>query len=381
MFSIGAGRAWHTGPVRVAVDATPLLEPPTGIGRVTRSTIEALIAHTDLDIACYSVTWRGRGRLSVACPPGAAAHARPFPARLAHRLWARVGVPWAELLAGPADVVHGMNYVAPPTRRASAVVSVHDLTFLHHPEWCTETVLRFPRLIQRAIDRGAFVHTGAEAIATEIRDAFDVDHHRVVAIPHGLDPALGGTTEADGAAAVAGTYVLALGTVEPRKDYPTLVRAFDLLAADEPDLRLVVAGGVGWGNDEYHEVLAAARARDRIVSLGYVDETTRRNLLSHAAVLAYPSAYEGFGLPPLEAMQVGVPVVTTDAGALPEVVGEAAEIAGVGDASALAKAMLNALEPVRREELIRAGTENVRRFDWADTARRLDELYRSAAAA
>jgi glycosyltransferase involved in cell wall biosynthesis len=367
--------------VRVAIDATPLLEPPTGIGRVTRSTIEALVAHTDLEVACYSVTWRGRGRLPDACPPGATAHARPFPARLAHRLWARVGVPWAELLAGPADVVHGMNYVAPPARRASTVVSVHDLTFLHHPEWCTETVLRFPLLIQRAIDRGAFVHTGAEAIATEIRDAFDVDHHRVVAVHHGLDRDLGGSNGAGGVAAIAGTYILALGTIEPRKDYPTLVRAFDLLAADEPELRLVVAGGEGWGNDEYHHVLSAARARDRIVSLGYVDESMRRNLLHHAALLAYPSAYEGFGLPPLEAMQVGVPVVTTDAGALPEIVGEAAEMAGVGDPSALAKAMLNALEPVRRAELIRAGAENVRRFDWADTARRLHDLYRSAAAA
>jgi glycosyltransferase involved in cell wall biosynthesis len=367
--------------VRVAIDATPLLESPTGIGRVTRATIEALIAHTDLDIACYSVTWRGRGRMQDACPPGATAHARPVPARLAHRLWARTAIPWAELLAGDADVVHGMNYVAPPTRRASTVVSVHDLTFLHHPEWCTATVLRFPRLIQRAIDRGAFVHTGAEAIAAEIREAFDVDDDRVVAVHHGLDRDLGETALGGGVATIAGTYVLALGTIEPRKDYPTLVRAFDLLAADEPDLRLVVAGGEGWGSDEYHRVLATARARDRIVSLGYVDESTRRNLLRHAAVLAYPSAYEGFGLPPLEAMQVGVPVVTTDAGALPEVVGEAAEIVGVGDASALAKAMLNALDPARRAELIRAGTENIRRFDWADTARRLHDLYRSAAAA
>ncbi len=380
MFSDDPRRGWHTGAVRIAIDATPLLEAPTGIGRVTRSTIEALVTHTDLDIACYSVTWRGRGRLPGVCPSGATARTRPFPARLAHRLWRHVGVPRAEWLAGPADVVHGMNYVVPPTRRAKAVVSVHDLTFLHHPEWCNEVVLRFPRLVQRAIERGAIVHTGAEAMAIEIRDAFDVDADRVVAIHHGLDRDLGGATEAGETATIEGPYVLALGTIEPRKDHPTLVRAFDQLAADQPDVRLVVAGGDGRGTDEYQRVLDTIRARDRIISLGYVDESTRRNLLRHATVLAYPSVYEGFGLPPLEAMQVGVPVVTTDAGALPEVVGDAAEIARVGDAAALAKALRNALDPVRRDELIRAGFANIQRFDWAETARQLTDLYRAAAA-
>lgn len=355
--------------------------------------IEALVAHTDLDVGCYAVTWRGRGRLATACPAGVTTTSRPFPARLAHRLWARVPLPWAELLAGRADVVHSPNYVVPPTRRAAAVVTVHDLTFVHHPEFCTPPVLRFEGLVQRAIDRGAWVHTGAEAIAVEIRDHFDVDAHRVVAIHHGLDPALegpehdtdpGGTdAPVDGDAdpdeqLVAGRYVLALGTIEPRKDHVTLIAAFDELADDHPDITLAVVGAEAWGAEAYRAALAQARHRDRIVTRGYVTDRARRWLLRNAAVMAFPSRYEGFGLPPLEAMQAGVPVVTTAAGALPEVVGDAAEIAPVGDAGALAAGIARALEPDRRAELIAAGRANVARFDWARTATELAALYRRA---
>lgn len=362
--------------MRVAVDATPLLEPATGIGRVTRASIAAMVAHTNLDVTCYSVTWRGRGRLSEVSPDGAHVHSRPIPARGAHLLWRHLAVPWAELLTGPVDVVHGMNYVVPPTRRAAAVVSVHDLTFLHHPDWVTAPVRRFPALIQKAIDRGAWIHTGAEAIAVEIRDHFAIEPHRVVAIHHGLDPALATTQPT--AAPIDGRYVLSLGTIEPRKDHATLVRAFDAVAGHQPDIRLVIAGGKGWAADDYEHALAGARHRDRIDTLGYVPDSERRALLHHASVLAYPSRYEGFGLPPLEAMQVDVPVVTTNVGSLPEVVGDAAEIAAVGDVDDLAGALTRALDPARRAELVTAGRANLTRFDWAVTAARLADLYRLA---
>ena len=344
-----------------------------------RSTVSALVAHAEVDVSCYSVTWRERGRLPDVCPAGAMTHARPFPARAAHRLWLRAPVPWAELLSGPTNVVHGMNYVVPPTRKAAAVVSVHDLTFAHFPEWVTEPVRRFPALIQKAIDRGAWVHTGAEAIADEIRDYFDVEPDRVVAIHHGLDHTLSPGGADPSIQPQPRNYVLALGTIEPRKDHAGLVNAFDLLAQSHPELRLVIAGSRGWGTDAFDQALAQSRHRDRIDVLGYVGEAERQSLLRNAAVLAYPSRYEGFGLPPLEAMQVDVPVVTTDAGSLPEVVGNAAQIAACGDTTSLAEAIEQALEPKRARELISAGRANLERFDWSETAERLVELYQKAA--
>src|SRR5690606_24040703 len=155
-------------------------------------------------------------------------------------------------------------------------------------------------------------------------EVYGASPDRVVAVPLGVDPPEH-ASPADGHRLAGGDrYVLALGTVEPRKDLPLLVEAFDLLAVDDPDLRLVHAGPDGWGADAFTECIDRSPRRDRIVRLGWVDDAARSALLHGAAVLAYPSRYEGFGLPPLGAMSVGTPVVATAVGSLPEVLGDAA---------------------------------------------------------
>ena len=134
-------------------------------------------------------------------------------------------------------------------------------------------------------------------------------------------------------------YVLAVGTAEPRKDLPSLVRAFDQLAGDRPGLALVLCGPPGWGESALHESVTGAVHMKRIVRTGWVDDTTLAGLISRASVLAYPSIYEGFGFPPLQAMAAGVPVVATRAGALFEVLGDAALMVDVGDRDALVHAL------------------------------------------
>ena len=242
-------------------------------------------------------------------PARAVLRTRSLPTRLVNLGWQYTSVPSVERLTGPVDVVHGTNYVVPPTRRAASVVTVHDLTALRFPALCAPASLTYPALVGKAISRGAFVHTPSRFVADEVIEMLDAEPERVRVIPHGLVPveALGGDESP-----VDGPYVLALGTVEPRKDYPTLVTAFDELAAGLPELQLLIAGADGWGSKALETVLAGLRSRDRVVRLGYVDARTWNRLLRHACVLAYPSIYEGFGLPPLEAMAAGVPVVASD---------------------------------------------------------------------
>ena len=211
---------------------------------------------------------------------------------------------------------------------------MHDLTPVRFPELCSPTSLRYPGLIRRALDHGASVHTVSQAMADEIVDHFQLDPARVHVIHNGLTP-LPPPLPRDEAAP---PYILAIGTVEPRKGLPDLVAAFDRIAGSVPDLQLKIAGPAGWGEDALDAARRSARHADRIHRVGWVED--RSTLLAGARLLAYPSLYEGFGLPPLEAMSLGVPVVATTAGAIPEVVGEAALVVAPRDPHALAEALL-----------------------------------------
>lgn len=366
--------------LRVAFDATSLLGNRTGIGQITALTLEALAARGDLDLEAYAVTWRGRHDLDDAVPAGVRAATRRIPARLTRVLWPHVRFPGVETWTGPVDVVHATSFVAPPSR-SPVVVTVHDLTFVRFPEMCTADVLTYPRLLQTALDRGATVHTYSGFVGDEVRGHFGLPHDRVVEVLPGLVPSIGGNAERGHALADASTYLLTLGTIEPRKNLPALVRAFDAIAGARPDLVLVIAGPDGWGVDAFDEACRAARHGDRVHRLGYVSDADRRDLLAGARLLAYPSIYEGFGLPPLEAMQVGIPVVAADAGALPQVLGDSALLPNPRDDDAIADALARVVDDDGlRSTLVERGHERLRRFSWDSASDGFAALYRRVAA-
>jgi glycosyltransferase involved in cell wall biosynthesis len=369
--------------MRIAVDATPLIGAGTGVATFTRGAIGALAARDDVSLVAYGLTARGRGALASVVPPGVAlAPERPMPAGPLGRLWSRTDLAPAEWWTGACDVVHGTNFVVPPTRRAAAVVTVYDLTGVRYPELCAPASLRYPELVRRAVRRGAWVHTLATAIGEEVVELLGVPAERVRVVRSGLDAgARVGDAATGRAIAGADRYVIALGTVEPRKGLPQLVRAFDRLAAARPDLHLVVAGLDGWGTQAFGAAVAMARHGDRVRRLGWVDPAARADLLAGARVLAAPSVYEGFGYPPLEAMAAGTPVVATAVGSLPEVLGDAACLVPGGDVDALTAALGEVLDDdALAARLAAAGPIHAATFDWDACAAGLVELYRDAAA-
>ncbi len=368
--------------MRLALDATALLGPRTGVGTMTAEIAERLAARSEVDLRLFAVSWRGRDDLAAVAPPGATVVRRPLAARPLRAAWLRSEQPPIEWLVGATDVVHGPNFVVPPARRAARVVTVHDLTVVRFPELCTADTLQYPPLLRRAVAHGAWVHTVSEHVAEEVRDWLDVPAERVVAIPNGVTPVVGGDPAKGRRLAGHDRYVLALGTIEPRKDFPTLVEAFDELAGEDPDLGLVIAGPDGWGTADLADALRHAHHADRITRLGFVEPPVRASLLRGAAAFAYPSVYEGFGLPPLEAMSADVPVVVTAAGAVPEVVGDAARVVPVGDPGALAGALAEVLtDDAAAARLVQAGHARVARFSWDATVDGLVDLYRRASAA
>jgi glycosyltransferase involved in cell wall biosynthesis len=363
--------ARNGGPITVGLDATPLIGDRTGIGVATAGMLRSVSSHTVITAMGYGLTSRGWRRLTAVLPPAVRMGSRwPMPAGPLLRSWKRFDWPTVERWTGPLDVVHGTNFVVPPTRRAARVVTVHDLASLHFPELCTPTARRYPDLIRRAVRTGATVHVATQFGASEVTDAFGAPEDRVAVIPFGVDPpSLPPAKRADRA-----PYVLGLGTAEPRKDLPLLVAAFDALATTHPDLELHLAGSPGWGEEALQAAVANASHRDRIRRLGWVADTGA--LIAGASVLAYPSLYEGFGFPPLEAMARGVPVVATIAGALPEVLGGAARLVAVHDRDALTGALDDVLSrPEEAQRLSDAGLRRVAALPWSATGDSLVELY------
>jgi glycosyltransferase involved in cell wall biosynthesis len=173
--------------------------------------------------------------------------------------------------------------------------------------------------------------------------------------------------------------VVAIGTVEPRKDYPSLVEAFTSVSRAHPEVALVIVGADGWGAQRLTDAIRSSPVGDRIVRPGYLDDDALGATLGSAAALAYPSVYEGFGFPPLQAMAAGVPVVTTSVGSIPEVVGDGAVLVGGGDSHALADGLIHVLDRgADVDALIARGRRRALEFSWSRCAEGLDRLYRDA---
>jgi glycosyltransferase involved in cell wall biosynthesis len=364
--------------VTVAVDATPLLGQPTGVGVAVRGLLGALVGE-ELDLVGYGLTGTGWRRLAGVLPSGVRPAApRPMPAAVVQRLWAHVDHPVLQWWTGPVDVVHGTNFVVPPARRAARLATVHDLTPVRFPELCPPAARRYPDLIRAALRGGAAIHTPSRFVADEVCAHFAIDPGRVHVVAWGLARP---PDVSPGPLAPSGPpYILGLGTVEPRKDFPLLVRAFDAVADSHAEVELRIVGPEGWAEQALRAAIAASPHAARIRRVGWVADPTA--VIAGAAVFAYPSRYEGFGFPPLEAMALGVPVVATAAGAVPEVLGEAVDLTPVGDVEGLAAALARLLDDdAHRRRLIAAGRARVTRFTWAATGRRMAALYRELAAA
>jgi glycosyltransferase involved in cell wall biosynthesis len=322
--------------VRVALDTTPLRLTGAGTARYLR----ALLSHvTKGDVEVRELAFGGPGRAAV----------------LVRELaW----YPLALSALGGVDVLHCPTYYGPLRPRVPLVVTVHDLAVLRHPEafprWTRTFVPRFVPLVLRAAARVIAV---SEFTRAELRELLGVADEKIRIVPNGVEDVF----RPDGPAA-EGEYALAVGTVEPRKNLPRIADA-----ARRAGVELRAVGAPGWGDVRL----------DGIAWLGRVGDEELARLYRGASVLVYPSLYEGFGIPVLEAMACGTPVVTSAGGSTEEVAGGAAVLVDPLDGGSIAAGIEDALS--RRDELRTHGLERARMFTWAETARRTVDVYRELA--
>lgn len=365
---------------RLGLDLSPLAGRLAGVGVYCRGLLEGLaeIEH-GIEMCGYLATHR-RIASAMALPP---CRRLPLPPRGVHSLWAVLGAPRMDAFLGGADLIHATNYVLPPVRSAKRVLSIHDVAVLTHPEWCSPRIAqRFAQRLRDTAHWADAVLTPSAATAQAVCSLLPVDPQRVFVTPYGASPpqhAIQRESALDTlrAVGVAAPFFLFTGTLEPRKNIAGLLTAFARLPEDLPH-RLVLAGAQGWGAATFAEPLQKLTRRNRAIHLGYVDASLQEALYAAADALVFPSWDEGFGLPVLEAMARGCPVIASKAGALPETVGDAGVLVDPADTAALAAAMRTLAEDDgRREALAGLGRRRARRFTWRKTAEASLAVYRS----
>jgi len=309
---------------------------------------------------------------------------------LFERLSQRFDVPRLEWLVR-FDVLFGPNFVPPPTRKP-VVVTVHDLAFKRYPDTAPHGTRRWLRQLEAALRRATCVIAVSQSTKRDLIELLAVPEQRVTVIPHGVDmdvfrPAPAQVIgEARARLGIDGPYLLALGGIEPRKNLSGLLSAYARLAADIRPALVIAGGGVEWnpeGRVLLREALEALEpsVRRHVVTTGYVTEGDKVALLTGAEALVYPSLYEGFGLPVLEAMACGTPVVTSNVSALPEVAGGAAVLVDPSDPESIAEGISRVLtDGSVRDRLQKVGPARAARFTWSETARRTAGVLHAAAA-
>lgn len=319
-------------------------------------------------------------------PPSSHLQARPSPLPL-HRpalriAWEHSAFPLL-LWRDRVDLLHATMNVAPWWVPCPTVVTVHDLAYMRYPHvhpWGRRVYLTL--MTRLTLRRARAIVAVSQHTRQEIVDLLSVPPHRIHVLYEGVDadyaPLPAAAVEAFRRRhSLPRRYLLYVGNLEPRKNLPHLIRAFSRVAAEEPELALVLVGAQGWGYDAIFAQITALGLAERVLFPGFVPREELPLWYNGAEAFCYPSFYEGFGLPPLEAMACGTPVVVSTASSLPEVVGEAGLQVAPDDEQGLAAALLRLVRDADlRQELSGRGRERARRFSWQRMAQQTADLYR-----
>lgn len=372
--------------MHIGIDIGPVAGTRTGVGHYCYYLVKHLLQlHDGCSLKGFSTGLRG---VDASVFGSELFHRHiPVPTRVAYRIWETFQWPPVDTLLNGVDVYHATNYFLPPTKAAKRAVTIHDLSFLAVPHLCSPKIVGpFSRNIgQFARDADAIL-TYSESTTHDIVEHLGVAREKITVAPLAVDegfqpvPRETAAEHVKSRHGVQPPYVLFVGTVEPRKNVPTLLRAFSKLRHEIPH-QLVLAGATGWEPQRFHEALEETGLGDRVLQTGYVqDHAELAAFYSAADLFVFPSFYEGFGLPPLEAMTCGCPVVAARNSAIPEVVGDAAVLLPADDADAWAETLRALLhDEDRRAALAEAGRQQAARFSWHDCAVRTAGVYRSLA--
>lgn len=369
--------------MRVCLNVQPAVTQRAGVGRYTRQLAAHLgpLAATAHEVELFYFDFKRRGAPFPVSNATFKAN-RWLPGRIAQAAWKRLNWPPFDTLAGHSDLYHFPNFVLPPLRRGRAVVSIHDVSFIRYPEFTEAANLRYlTAKIRDTVSRADAIITISEFSATEIVELLGAPSKRVFPIHLGVDDSFFPQSPARVSSVIETyglkqPYLLAVGTIEPRKNLPFLVDVFEQLQGFDGDL--VFVGRAGWKHAPIFERMRSSPLATRIRHVVPRDEDDLPALYSGAACLLQPSFYEGFGFPPLEAMACGAPVVASRGGSLPEIIGTAAPLVETTATEPWCEAIMDAIDQAGRKADARR--QHAAGFKWQTTAQRTWEVYQEVTA-
>ena len=386
-------RAINKPRLRIGIDCRTMLNPVSGeragVGHYTFHLVRALL---EIDRQNHYVLYFDH-RMPAAvtdefAAPNVSVRRLPFsryrkflPFAYSHLLLA------AWLTNDKLDVFHAPANVMPLSYNRPTVVTIHDLAIYEHPEWFPSQIASTRLLVPQSIKKAATVIAVSQATKKDILNQFVVPSKKIVVVPEAADTALlklrDRTADVRKIYKLPKKFVLYVGTIDPRKNLTTLIQAWQRLIHLFPkavkDTALVIAGGIGYRGTDVSDLIKTLKAPS-IHYLGYIPHNHKVKLMAEAAVFVFPTWYEGFGLPVLEAMQLGTPVVSSSVSSIPEIAGEAALLNAPENIEDLADSIRKVLtKPLLAKKMSLAGKKQAKLFSWKRTARVTLAVYKRAA--
>lgn len=371
----------------IGIDYTPAYEQGGGIGRYVRELVTAL-SKLDYDTAYRLFVSGYKDDRHITFPPHFLIEPTVITPKWLARIWHRARIPLpVECFTGSVDLFHATDFVLPPVLpRVKTLLTVHDLSFVRVPESASPSLKHYlDRVVPRSIASASHVLADSQATKDDIVALYGVNTEKISVLLSGVDQCFS-LLQSDSVLMTTrnkyhlGTfpYIFSVGTVQPRKNYGRLIQALARLRDRDIDIHLVVAGGKGWLDSPIYGTISEMRMQDYVHFIGYADDADLPALYQAATCLAFPSLYEGFGLPILEAMSSGIPVLSSNISSLPEVAGDAAILIDPYNVDEMTSGLYQLItDETLRTQLITKGRSRAQEFTWAKSASQLLGIYQN----